>query len=75
MRLQHLQLIVALAEMGSLRAAASRLNVTQPALTKALRQLEDEFAAPLVHRTPKGVRLTPAGELLAARAASVAREI
>lgn len=75
MRLQQLQLIVALAEAGSLRAAASRLNVTQPALSKALRQLEDEFAAPLVHRTPKGVRLTPAGELVAARAATVAREI
>ena len=42
MRLQQLQLIVALAEAGSLRAAASRLNVTQPALSKALRQLEDE---------------------------------
>ncbi len=37
--------------------------------------MEDEFAAPLVLRTPKGVRLTPAGEVLAARAATVAREI
>jgi Bacterial regulatory helix-turn-helix protein, lysR family len=44
MRLQQLQLIVALAEAGSLRAAASRMNVTQPALSKALSQLEDEFA-------------------------------
>ena len=75
MRLQQLQLIVVLAEAGSLRAAASRLNVTQPALTKALRQLEDEFGASLVTRTPKGARLTPAGELVAARAATVAREI
>lgn len=75
MRLQQLELILVLAETGSLRAAASRLNVTQPALTKALRQLEEEFGAPLVARTPKGARLTPAGELVAARAATVAREI
>ncbi len=74
MRLQHLQLIVALAEVGSLRAAASRLNVTQPELTKALRQLEDEFAGPLVHRTPKGVQLTLAGDLLAARGHGGARD-
>ena len=75
MRLQHLQLILTLAETGTLRAAAGRLNVTQPALTKALRQLEDEFGTPMVLRSSKGVRLTAAGELVAARAASVIREI
>ncbi|MEQ1807962.1 MAG: LysR family transcriptional regulator, partial [Burkholderiaceae bacterium] len=58
MRLQHLQLILAIAEMGTLRAAAERMNVTQPALTKALRQLEDEFGTAMVLRSPKGVRLT-----------------
>jgi DNA-binding transcriptional LysR family regulator len=75
MRLQHLHLLLAIAESGSLRASAQALNVTQPALTKALRQLEDEFGTTLVVRTPKGVRLAPAGELLAARAASALREL
>ncbi len=75
MRLQHLQLILALADAGTLRAAAVRMNVTQPALTKALRTLEDEFGTPMVLRSPRGVRLTPAGELLAARAASAMREL
>ena len=75
MRLQHLYLILALAETGTLRAAAGRMNVTQPALTKALHQLEEEFGTALVIRSPKGVRLTPAGDLLAARAASAVREI
>lgn len=75
MRLQQLHLILALAQAGSLRAAAQTLNVTQPALTKSLHQLENEFATPLVLRTPKGVRLTPAGELVRARAAAVLREI
>lgn len=75
MRLQQLELIIALAHTGSLRAAAQALHVTQPALTKALRQLEDEFATSLVTRTAQGVRLTAAGDLLRARAASALREI
>lgn len=75
MRLQHLHLLLTLAKTGSLRASAQILSVSQPALTKALRQLEDEFGTALVLRTPKGVRLAPAGELLAARAATVVREL
>ena len=75
MRLQHLHLLLTLAQTGSLRASAETLNVTQPALTKALKQLEEEFGTALVLRSPKGVRLAPAGELLAARAATVVREL
>lgn len=75
MRLQHLHLLLAIAESGSLRASAQSLNVTQPALTKALRQLEEEFGTPLVLRSSRGARLAPAGELLAARAATVVREL
>ncbi|WP_334159411.1 LysR family transcriptional regulator, partial [Achromobacter insolitus] len=75
MRLQHLNLLLTLARTGSMRAAAQVLNVSQPALTKALRQLEEEVGTELVLRTPKGVRLAQAGEILAARAAVVMREI
>jgi DNA-binding transcriptional LysR family regulator len=75
MRIQQLQLLLALAEHGSLRASAQVLHVTQPALTKALRQLEEEVGAPLVVRTPRGVRLAPAGEILAAHAATALREL
>lgn len=75
MRLQHLHLLLTLAQTGSLRASAEALHVTQPALTKSLKQLEEEFGAALVVRTPKGVRLAPAGELLAARAATIVREL
>lgn len=75
MRLQQLQLLLTLARTGSMRASAATMNVTQPALTKALKQLEAEFGATLVVRSPKGVRLAPAGEMLAARAATVVREI
>lgn len=75
MRLQQLQLLLTLARTGSMRASADAMNVTQPALTKALKQLEEEFGATLVLRSPKGVRLSPEGEMLAARAATVVREI
>jgi DNA-binding transcriptional LysR family regulator len=75
MRLQQLELLTTLAQQGSLRAAAEVLNVTQPALSKSLRQLEEEFGTTLVQRSAKGVRLAPAGELLAARAITVLREI
>lgn len=75
MRLQQLQLLLTLARTGSMRASADAMNVTQPALTKALKQLEEEFGATLVLRSPKGVRLSTEGEMLAARAANVLREI
>ena len=75
MRIQQLQLLLSIAQTGSLRASAEALNVSQPALTKALKQLEDELGTALVLRSPKGARLAPAGELLAARAATVMREL
>jgi DNA-binding transcriptional LysR family regulator len=74
-RLEQLQLILTLLTTGSLRGAAEKMHVTAPALTKALQQLEDELGTALVNRSAKGVRLTPAGELLAARASSALREI
>ncbi|MCA0325458.1 MAG: LysR family transcriptional regulator [Proteobacteria bacterium] len=75
MRLMHLQLLLSIAQTGSLRAAADALHVSQPALTKALQQLEEEFGTTLVHRSPRGARLAQAGELLAARAALALREL
>ncbi|MBU4611774.1 LysR family transcriptional regulator [Achromobacter sp. GG226] len=75
MRLQHLHLLLSIAQTGSLRASAEAMHVTQPALTKALKQLEEELGTTLVLRTPKGARLAPAGEALAARAAIIVREL
>ena len=63
MRIQQLRLLLAIAETGSLRASARALSLTQPALTKSLRLLEDELGVPLVVRSPHGARLAPAGEL------------
>jgi DNA-binding transcriptional LysR family regulator len=62
MDLRTVQQFIAVVEEGSLRAAAQRSGVTQPALTKLVRRLEDEVGARLLHRSAMGTRLTPAGE-------------
>ena len=65
MELRHLRYFVATAELEHFGQASSRLNIVQPALSKQIRELEDEVGTPLFERLPRGVRLTRAGgELL-----------
>jgi DNA-binding transcriptional LysR family regulator len=64
MRLQALRALVAAVEDGSLRGAARRLGVSQPALTKAIRELERELGAGLLVRTTTGVSPTAQGKVL-----------
>ncbi|MGZ9811396.1 LysR substrate-binding domain-containing protein [Pseudoroseicyclus sp. H15] len=67
-RLPPLRLLAtfeAVARLGSMRAAAASLNVTQPAVTQALKALEDHVGAPLLDRATRPARLTAAGEQLA----------
>jgi len=67
-RLPPLRLLVifeAVARSGSMRNAAARLNVTQPAVTQAIRELEDHVGAKLLDRSTRPARLTEAGEQLA----------
>jgi len=63
--------LIAVAREGSLRAAADRLGLTQPTLTKAMRRLEDELGAPLFHRTARGVTLTIYGEAVLRHARAI----
>ncbi|MEY2803743.1 MAG: hypothetical protein RL657_1079 [Pseudomonadota bacterium] len=75
MKLTALQALVAAIEEGSLRGAARRIGVSQPALTKLVRELEIELAAPLLARHSQGVRPTPQGMVLFEHAVKVAREL
>lgn len=57
-----MQALVFIEELGSIRAAASSMNLTQPALTAAIQQLESELQAPLLVRSRQGVTFTHFGQ-------------
>lgn len=75
MLLQQLKYFVAVAETGSLSAAAHRLFVTQPNLSKSIANLEDEYKAKLFNRTARGMVLTEEGTLLYQNAKNILNEI
>ena len=75
MHLGKLGHFIAVAEVGSIGAAARRLALSQPALTKSLRALELELQVPLIDRTSSGARLTRYGKALYARARSAQNEL
>jgi len=69
--LAHLKYFQAITRHGSLSAAARALGVSQPTLTVAVRNLEEELGTMLLHRSRDGVKLTSTGEELLAHAAQV----
>lgn len=75
MKLIALKALVAAVEDGSLRSAARRIQLSQPALTKMIRELELELGATLLTRTTQGVAPTPQGQILYERAKKVSKEL
>src|SRR5829696_1729261 len=67
----RLRVIDAVARHGSVTAAAKELHYSQPSVTHHLSRLEAETGAQLLQRVGRGIRLTPAGALLADRAAEI----
>ena len=67
----RLRVIDAVARNGSVTAAAKELHYSQPSVTHHLGRLEAETGAQLLQRVGRGIRLTPAGRLLAERAAEI----
>lgn len=75
MKLAALRALVAAIELGSLRNAARSLGVSQPALTKSIRELERELGASLFTRSTTGVAPTAQGKVLYERARAADREL
>ncbi|WP_395064441.1 LysR family transcriptional regulator [Paraburkholderia silvatlantica] len=71
---QQLQAFATIVSTGSLGRAAETLHVTQPALSRAIRRLEDQVGAPLFERHSKGMHLTAIGEALLPHAILLLRE-
>jgi LysR family transcriptional regulator of abg operon len=75
MKLHQLRDVEAIAERGSLRAAARHLGLAQPALTRSVHDLERELGAPLFERRARGMALTPMGEAFVRRAKAILSEV
>jgi DNA-binding transcriptional LysR family regulator len=73
--LTHLQSFVAVAEEGHVGRAARRLHLTQPPLSRHILALEDELGTRLFERTPRGMRLLPAGEVFLHHARRILAEV
>jgi DNA-binding transcriptional LysR family regulator len=74
-KLHHLRDFVAIARAESVRSAARNLGLTQPALTRSLRELELEIGGVLCERHARGIVLTPLGERFLVRAQASLEEL
>src|SRR5882672_2970643 len=75
MELRHLRYFQAVAEDLSFSRAARRLHVAQPALSRAIKQLEAALGASVFERTRHHVRLTPAGAVLLRETALLLQQV
>ncbi len=76
MNLHHLAIFHAVAETGSISACAQRMRISQPAISRQLKEFEQRIGVVLFERLPRGMRLTQPGEVLrdyAARLFAIAR--
>lgn len=71
MELRHLRYFVAVAEEENVSKAALKLHVSQPGISRQIRDLEDEIGFPLFERSAKSVRLTAAGKVFLTEAREV----
>ncbi len=75
LRLRHLELLVALTEAGTMRGAAERLHLSQPAISKMLNEIESGFGVRLFDRSHQGVQTNAFGTTAVYRARVMLSEL
>ncbi|ANJ25809.1 LysR substrate-binding domain-containing protein [Agromyces aureus] len=75
LKIRHLVLVTAIADEGTLVRAAESLHITQPVVTRGLREVEELLGVPLFERLPRGVVPTQYGRPFIERARSVLAEL
>ncbi len=74
-KLHHLRDLIAIVDCGSMSAAAKQLRLSQPAISRSVRELERIVGAPLLERSAKGALLTPMGQIFVRRARASVSEL
>ncbi len=75
MKLRHLRYFIAVAEEENVSRAALKLHISQPGLSRQIRELEEELGFLLLERKAKSVRLTEAGRVFQRESQSVLRRV
>jgi DNA-binding transcriptional LysR family regulator len=75
LRLKDLHTLQTVAEVGSMAKASERLSLSQPAISKAVSDMEHTLGVPLLDRSSRGVELTECGRLLVERARVIFDEV
>jgi LysR family transcriptional regulator of abg operon len=75
MKLHQLRAIVTICESGSIQEASRLLHISQPALSKGVKELEADLGVPLLIRSNRGITVTEYGERLVRRARLILEEV
>jgi len=75
LKLNHLRMIVMIEDHGQISAAAEAMNISQPAASRMLSEMESIAKTSLYERIARGVMLTPFGSALAKRARKILLEL
>src|ERR1044071_9268091 len=75
LKLRDLDILMAVIDSGTMGKAAKRLNVSQPAISKAIVELEDALGVRLVDRSRRGIEATPYGLALQKRGISIFNDL